>query len=58
MQVTHIKITTRGILRISEIDTNGFILQDKVKSSRLEAKTIGEVLTLLEERGADKDSFA
>ncbi|MFC1930716.1 ATP phosphoribosyltransferase regulatory subunit [Chloroflexota bacterium] len=34
-----------------------FVLRDKVKSSRVELKTIGEVLTLLEAASADKDSL-
>ena len=35
-----------------------FTLWDKAKSSRVEAKTVEEVLTLLGEEGADKDSPA
>ena len=35
-----------------------FTLWDKIKLSKVEVETIGEVLTLLEEKGADKDSPA
>jgi hypothetical protein len=34
-----------------------FVLWDKVKSSQVELKTIGEVITFLEEASADKDSL-
>ena len=35
-----------------------YTLRDTVKLSEVEAGTIGEVLKLLEEKGADKDSLA
>ncbi|MFC1982200.1 ATP phosphoribosyltransferase regulatory subunit [Chloroflexota bacterium] len=53
----HEPVDYRWILDVKS-EAPSLTLFDKVKSDRVEVKTIGEVLALLREKGADKDSSA